>query len=179
MIPLVWFLHCGAPATTEGDWDVEFFNSAEGAGNPTAEEPAFKDQISEAVWEDEGSDLVAIIPEGWLAWPGAPGAAVRLHMEDPTSGLLLRVFFGDRELEWPYAEDCSWRTEASGFSSGLRISGELSYSECWPVIPGDGRRLAWRFLKQNVFWLVEARVPGGKAAKAGESLDTLLPGLTF
>jgi len=179
MIPLVWFLHCGAPAALDDDWDVEIFNPDQRGVSQSPEIPKSKDQIHDPVWEDVGSDLVAVIPEGWLAWPGAPGASVRLHMEDPESGLLLRVFYGENELEWPYNEDCAWRTEAPGFSSSLRVSNALSYSECWPVIPGDGRRHAWRFFKQNAFWLVEARIPGGQAAKAGESLDAILPGLTF
>jgi hypothetical protein len=179
MIPMVWFLHCGSPQPVDGDWEVEFFIGEEVSEANSPDGTPSKDQIHGSQWEDQGSVLVADIPEDWLAWPGAPGAPVRLHMEHPESGLLLRVFLGEREMPWPYSEDCAWREEETGFSSGLRVGSALSYSACWPVIPGDGRRHAWRFFSKGSFWVVEARIPGGQAGKAGEALDAILPGLKF
>lgn len=177
MIPLLLFFRCGAPL--EEAWEVEVFTQAERPESLAVEATERPESIGVTQWEDGDTSLSLAIPDGWLAWPGAPGAAVRLHMEHAESGVLVRVFAGDSLVEWPSSDNCQWRRGESGFSAGLRVAERLSFSACWPEVPGSGRKLAWRFEQLDQAWLIEARLPGGQAGIGGQALEELLPGFRF
>jgi len=177
MIPMIWFLHCGAPV--EEAWEVDAFLPNEQGVESKPTETQSRVSIGQGPWQDEATGLTVAIPDGWMAWPGAPAASVRLHMEHRESGLQIRVFWALQSVEWPPAEGCEWRAEEAGFSTGLRIAAQPSFAHCWPKIPGDGRRIGWRFEKNEGWWLVEARIPGGQAGVGGQALETLLPGMQF
>jgi hypothetical protein len=177
MIPLLLFFRCGTPV--EPAWEVEVFAQAERPENPAALTAKQPESIGTTQWQDTDTTLSLAIPEGWLAWPGAPGGAVRLHMEHNESGVLVRVFASDSTVDWPSSNSCEWRPGESGFSAGLRVGATLSFSACWPDVPGNGRKLAWRFVQTGRAWLIEARLPGGQAGIGGQALEVLLPAFNF
>jgi hypothetical protein len=178
MIPLFWFANCGK--VVEEPWEVEVYVAEERTRGPLLSEDGFGDPIVNTQWADKETELSLQIPEGWVGWPGAPGAEVRLHLEHPLSATQLRVYRTSTQRAWPQAETCEWSFEDQGGYSEIRVSAEIEYASCWPRIPGDSRRLAWRFvLNDEVSWLVEARIPGGQAGLAGEAMDVLLPEIRF
>jgi hypothetical protein len=177
MIPMIWFLHCGAPV--EEAWEVEVFSPGEQVVAPQPAESQSPSSIGQGHWEDQVTGLTVAIPDGWMAWPGAPAATVRLHMEHQQSGLHIRVFWGSEPLEWPESQDCEWGVEERGISSGLRIGTQPFFANCWPKVPGAGKRIGWRFEQNEGWWLVEAKIPGGHAGVGDQALEALLPGMRF
>jgi len=177
MIPLLLFGTCGK--TVEEPWEVEVYSARVRGPEEAANQAVADEPLVDTLWSDSETELSLHVPEGWLAWPGAPSAEVRLHLEHTLSGTQLRVFHTMTAREWPVSEACAWSFEDLGAYSGLRVSGALAFASCWPNIPGGERRAAWRFEGRGGFWLVEARIPGGRAGLAEEAIEGALPEFQF
>ena len=177
MIAMVLWGSCGAPA---GDlWELEPMKDAP---PPEAAEPPEDDLpngLTNVSLHDDESGVTVAIPSGWRAWPGAPNSPIRFHLEHALSGATFRLQHSDEMPAWPQDSSCKWSFEETGLYSGLKHGGAVESATCWPEIPGDSRRIAWRLEDSRQFWLVEVEVPGGAAGIVDEALELLMPGIDF
>ena len=158
-------------------WELEPLPITEGASvEPTVDLPA---GISSGMLSDEHHGLSVDVPSGWKAWPGSPESRTRLHMEHVLSGATLKVHLVEEEDTWPSRDNCQWNSQVEGISSGLKHRGQVDSAVCWPEVPGDSRHLGWHLSLEEQHWLIEVKVPGGRAGLVDEALDALLPSLSF
>ena len=79
MIPLLFFGTCGN--TVEEPWEVETFTARDRVQQEERPIENSDEPLVAVEWADTETALSIVLPQEWIAWPGAPAAEVRLHLQ--------------------------------------------------------------------------------------------------
>jgi hypothetical protein len=111
-------------------------------------------------FEDMDGIFAMALPDGWRVRPGWAADALRLSLEDPSTGAQITVYrYVGEDLQPRPREGCDWRFQDQGPYTTLRTSGPVGAAACLTLESDARKRVAWLTARSGYSWQLELSCP--------------------